>query len=144
MEDLFVVGKNVKRVDAVEKVTGKALYGTDVKFAGMLYGKVLRSPLPHARILHIDTSRAERVIGVRAVATGKDLIATYGGCVKDQPSANRSFNALCRSPLMDGISGFIPVQISICAAPCRASISRPSIVRHPRSSASRKNFVRKG
>jgi CO/xanthine dehydrogenase Mo-binding subunit len=85
LENLFVVGKSIPRVDAVEKVTGKTLYGTDVKFAGMLFGKVLRSPLPHARILHIDTSRAERIPGLRAVVTGKDLIATYGTCIQDQP-----------------------------------------------------------
>jgi CO/xanthine dehydrogenase Mo-binding subunit len=85
LEELFVVGKSPVRVDAVEKVTGKIIYGTDIKFAGMLYGKVLRSPLPHARILHVDTTRALRLPGVRAVATGKDLEATYGLCVKDQP-----------------------------------------------------------
>ena len=85
MEDLFVVGKGIPRVDAREKVTGKALFGTDVKFTGMLYGKVLRSSLPHARILHVDTSRAERMAGVKAVVTGKDLKATYGICIQDQP-----------------------------------------------------------
>ena len=85
MEDLWIVGKSPKRADAMDKVTGKALYGTDLKLAGMLYGKVLRSPLPHARILHIDTHRAERLPGVKAVVTGKDLEATYGACVKDQP-----------------------------------------------------------
>ena len=72
-------------VDAIEKVTGRALYGTDVKFAGMLYGKVLRSPFPHARILHVDTRCAERLPGVKAIATGKDLRATYGTCIQDQP-----------------------------------------------------------
>jgi CO/xanthine dehydrogenase Mo-binding subunit len=85
LEELELVGKSPRRVDAVGKVTGKTLFGTDVKLAGMLHGKVLRSPLPHARIVHIDTSRAERLPGVRAVATGKDLEATYGACVKDQP-----------------------------------------------------------
>lgn len=84
MDELHIVGKGVPMVDAVEKVTGKALYGTDVKFPGMLCGKVLRSPLPHARILHVDTSRAERLPGVKAMVTGKDLRATYGTCIKDQ------------------------------------------------------------
>ena len=85
MEELFVVGKNIPRVDAVEKVTGKALYGTDMKFPGMLYGKVLRSRLAHARIVHVDTSHAERIPGVKAVVTGKDFAATYGTCIRDQP-----------------------------------------------------------
>ena len=85
VDDLSVVGKNIQRVDAVEKVTGKALYATEVKFPGMLYGKVLTSPLPHARILHVDTNRAERIAGVKAVVTGKELIATYGTSIQDQP-----------------------------------------------------------
>jgi len=85
LEGLLVVGKSIPRVDAVEKVIGKAIYGTDVKFAGMLYGKVLRSPIPHGRILHVDTSRALRLPGVKAVVTGKDLMATYGTTIQDQP-----------------------------------------------------------
>jgi 4-hydroxybenzoyl-CoA reductase alpha subunit len=85
LEELLVVGKNIPRVDAVDKVTGKSLYGTDVKFAGMLYGKVLRSPFAHARIRNVDTSRAAKLAGVRAVVTGKDLVATYGTCIQDQP-----------------------------------------------------------
>jgi CO/xanthine dehydrogenase Mo-binding subunit len=51
----------------------------------MLNGKVLRSPLPHARIIHVDTSRAERFRGVRAVVTGRDFQALYGGTIQDQP-----------------------------------------------------------
>jgi len=85
LDDLHIVGQRISRVEGVEKATGTALFATDVKFAGMLYGKVLRSPLPHARILHVDTSRAERLPGVRAVATGKDLKAVYGRCIQDQP-----------------------------------------------------------
>ena len=69
----------------VEKVTGKVIYGTDVKFAGMFYGKVLRSPLPHARILDVDTSRALRVPGVKAVVTGKDLRPLMGGASRISP-----------------------------------------------------------
>jgi CO/xanthine dehydrogenase Mo-binding subunit len=80
-----VVGASIPRVDAVEKVTGKALYGTDLKLPGMLYGKVLRSPRPHARILNVDTRRAERLPGVKAVAVGKDLPVRYGSALRDQP-----------------------------------------------------------
>lgn len=86
MGEYELIGKDItKTPDMVEKVTGAALYGTDIHIQGMLHGKVLRSPLPHARILNIDTSRAERLIGVKAVVTGKDLLGRYGTIVQDQP-----------------------------------------------------------
>jgi len=72
MEELSVVGKRLPRVDAIEKATGEAKYTVDIKLPGMLYGKVLRSPHPHARILKIDTSKARRLPGVRAVITAED------------------------------------------------------------------------
>jgi CO/xanthine dehydrogenase Mo-binding subunit len=72
MSELSVVGKSVTKIDALEKVTGRAKFLSDFKMAGMLHAKVLRSPYPHARILSIDTSKAERLPGVRAVVTGKD------------------------------------------------------------------------
>jgi CO/xanthine dehydrogenase Mo-binding subunit len=68
-----VVGKSVERTDARVKVTGSARYAGDLIAPGMLYGKLLRSPLAHARILNIDTSRARALPGVRAVITGKDF-----------------------------------------------------------------------
>ena len=68
-----VVGKRPVRPDGVDKVTGRAQYGADVKLTGLLSGKVLRSPHPHARIRSIDTSKAEALPGVRAVVTAKDL-----------------------------------------------------------------------
>src|SRR3990172_3971004 len=69
-----VIGKPTPRIDAAVKVTGRASYAADLILPGMLWGKVLHSPHPHARILHIDTSRAERLPGVRAVVTGKDAV----------------------------------------------------------------------
>ncbi|MEM0445150.1 MAG: xanthine dehydrogenase family protein molybdopterin-binding subunit [Nitrososphaerota archaeon] len=63
------VGGRVKTVDGAARVTGSATYTVDVSLKGMLYGKFLRSPYPHARIVHIDTSAAERMNGVRAVFT---------------------------------------------------------------------------
>ncbi|MEK7443626.1 MAG: molybdopterin cofactor-binding domain-containing protein [candidate division NC10 bacterium] len=72
MSEYTVVGKPLPRVDARDKVTGAASYSADVRLPGMLRGKVLRSPWPHARILHVDTSRAERLKGVHAVVTGRD------------------------------------------------------------------------
>jgi 4-hydroxybenzoyl-CoA reductase alpha subunit len=84
MESSGIIGSSVPRIDAVEKVTGRAVYGPDLKLPGMLQGKVLRSPLPHARVLHVDISRAERLRGVKAVATGKDLSVRYGLVIQDQ------------------------------------------------------------
>ena len=57
----------------VDKVTGRANYGADYKVAGMLHGKILRSPHAHARIVSIDTRKAEALKGVKAVVTGKDF-----------------------------------------------------------------------
>ena len=70
-----VVGTRPIRHDGVDKVTGKALYGADIQLTGMLHGKVLRSPHPHARIRKIDPSRAEAHPEVKAVATAEDLPA---------------------------------------------------------------------
>ena len=67
------VGTRPVRPDGVEKVTGKAIYGTDHVAAGMLHGAVLRSPHPHARIRSIDTRKAEALTGVKAVVTGADF-----------------------------------------------------------------------
>jgi carbon-monoxide dehydrogenase large subunit len=80
-----VVGQPVPRVDALEKVLGKAQYTVDLVLPHMLYGRFLRSPFARARILRIDTSRARRVPGVRAVVTGEDFPYTYGSTVKDRP-----------------------------------------------------------
>lgn len=68
-----VIGTRPARHDGVDKVTGRALYGADIRLPGMLYGAVLRSPHAHARILSIDTSQAEKLSGVRAVITSADL-----------------------------------------------------------------------
>jgi CO/xanthine dehydrogenase Mo-binding subunit len=70
-----VIGTRPIRPDGVEKVTGKALYGADIRLPGMIYGKVLRSPHAHARIRSIDTSAAEQAPGVLAVVTHADLPA---------------------------------------------------------------------
>ena len=67
------VGTRPIRPDGVPKVTGRAMYGADFKMAGMIYGKVLRSPHAHARILSIDTSKAEALPGVKAICTAADL-----------------------------------------------------------------------
>ncbi|MBT3345246.1 MAG: xanthine dehydrogenase family protein molybdopterin-binding subunit [Gemmatimonadetes bacterium] len=71
-----VIGTRPIRHDGEDKVTGRAVYGADVRPADLLHGKILRSPHAHARIKRIDTSKAELFEGVRAVATADDLVAT--------------------------------------------------------------------
>lgn len=78
------IGQSPVRLDAREKVTGRTLYAVDLKMAGMLYAKVLRSPHPHARILHIDATKARSLPGVVAVVTGKDFPGSLGATVQDQ------------------------------------------------------------
>jgi len=68
-----VVGSSPLRHDGVDKVTGRATYGADIRLPGMLYGAVLRSPHAHAKILSIDISGAEKLHGVHAVITAKDF-----------------------------------------------------------------------
>ncbi len=68
-----VIGTRPIRHDGYDKVTGRAKYGADIQLPGLLYGAVLRSPHPHARIRSIDTSQAEALPGVKAVMTGADL-----------------------------------------------------------------------
>lgn len=68
-----IIGTRPIRHDGVDKVTGRAMYGADIHLTGMLYGAILRSPHPHARIVSIDTSRAKALPGVRAVVTAENL-----------------------------------------------------------------------
>src|SRR5262245_27852880 len=68
-----VIGTSPLRHDGVDKVTGRAAYGADIRLPGMLYGAVLRSPHAHAKIISIDTSKAEKLHGVHAVITAKDF-----------------------------------------------------------------------
>jgi len=71
--DYKVLGTRPIRHDGADKVTGRAIYGNDLQLTGMIHGRVLRSPHAHARIKSIDTSEAERMPGVLAVATAADL-----------------------------------------------------------------------
>ena len=72
MEELNVVGKSNPQIDSMEKALGKTRFVSDLVLPNMLHGKILRSPYPHARILHLETSRAERLTGVKAIATYAD------------------------------------------------------------------------
>ena len=78
LEPLRTIGNDTPRIDAIERVTGQAKYTRDWKLPGMLYGKVLRSPHPHARLLSIDTSEAEALPGVRAVITYENAQVVWG------------------------------------------------------------------
>ena len=81
-----VVGRSLPRFDAPGKVTGTAVYAADFALPGMLYGRVLRSREPHARLVRLDTRRAPPVPGVRAVISAADVPEVlYGGAVKDEP-----------------------------------------------------------
>ena len=80
-----VIGRTQIRKGGVAKVTGTALFGADVDLPGQLYGAVLHSPHPHARILKVDTEAARTLPGVRAVITGADFPTLYGSFIADQP-----------------------------------------------------------
>ena len=87
---MTAIGESVRRIDGLAKVTGAIEYTINLELPGMLHVKVLRSPHPHARVIAIDASRAERVRGVRAVLTRDDLARLnidpyFGPVVRDQP-----------------------------------------------------------
>src|SRR5262245_66126709 len=90
MATLAVVGQSVYRKDANPKVTGRALHVGNIEMAGMLHVAVLRSLYPHARIIRIEKSRAERLDGVAAVLTGAEIAKMpgvdpyYGPAFRDQ------------------------------------------------------------
>ncbi len=90
-----VIGKPIPRVDAYERVSGSAVYPSDTSLPDMLYGAILRCPHPHAKVQSVDISNAEKMVGVRAVITGKTPGANvdwpYLGGVK-----TKLFDPLCR------------------------------------------------
>ncbi len=76
--EFSTIGRRMRKVDGLAKATGRARYTDDIQLPGMLHGKILRSPHPHARIKSIDASAAERLKGVHAVTTGRDMPVPYG------------------------------------------------------------------
>lgn len=87
-QQLKMVGTSVRRVDGRDKVTGRALYAGDLRIPGMLHGRVLRSPVPHARLVRVDARGAEAIPGVAAVLTRDDLVDMepfYGPIIRDRP-----------------------------------------------------------
>jgi len=93
MSDYSVIGKRVHRIDGTEKVTGNAKYTFDLVLPNMLYGKILRSPHPHAKIVNIDTTPAEKMIGVKTIVTGKDTLGRKNGIW-------RRFSELCDEEIL--------------------------------------------
>jgi len=79
--ELEFVGRGKARVDGAERVSGRARYTSDIQLPGLLYGKVLRSPHPHARVKGIETRGAEELPGVRAVLSYQNIprIPFFGG-----------------------------------------------------------------
>ncbi|MFQ5873545.1 MAG: xanthine dehydrogenase family protein molybdopterin-binding subunit [Dehalococcoidia bacterium] len=105
MRDKPIVGKPTPRVEGEQKVTGKAVYAADVTLPGMLWGKILRSPIPYGRIKQIDVSRALQLPGVKAVVTGEDVAGLkIGRRIYDMPI------------LADGVVRFIGEKVAAVAA----------------------------
>jgi carbon-monoxide dehydrogenase large subunit len=88
-DNLVQVGGSVARVDARQKVTGRAIYMEDIRLSGMLYGKMLRSPCAHAKIISIDISEAVALPGVLGVVTGEDMEYLHGESLTDEPCLAR-------------------------------------------------------
>src|SRR5271168_2149538 len=76
--DFSIIGNRTAMIDAAAKTTGAGKYTDDLSLPGMLVGKILHSPFPHARIKRIDTSRAKALDGVVAIVTGEDAPNQYG------------------------------------------------------------------
>ncbi|MDZ4341019.1 MAG: xanthine dehydrogenase family protein molybdopterin-binding subunit [Candidatus Binatia bacterium] len=79
MAAFTIIGAPVLRAEGPDKVAGRSIYAADINLPGQLWGKILRSPHPHARIRHIDASKARKVPGVKAVVTGQDIPGRFVG-----------------------------------------------------------------
>ncbi|MBM3948284.1 MAG: xanthine dehydrogenase family protein molybdopterin-binding subunit [SAR202 cluster bacterium] len=101
-KEFKVVGQRPVRHDGVDKVTGRARYGADIHLSGMLHGKVFRSPHAHARIRSIDTSKAEKLPGVLAVVTARDLAPVDDSLFELYAAYWVSFRYLSNNVLADG------------------------------------------
>jgi len=110
MNKYSVIGKRLPRVDAKDKVTGKALYTDDLSLPGMLCGAILRSPLPHAKIVGIDVSGALKLPGVKAIVTGADTPRIKYGII------SRSAKYMDEYPLAVDRVRFIGEEVAAVAA----------------------------
>ena len=110
-----IVGTSPVKHDGIDKVTGRAKFGADMFLPGMLVGKILRSPHPHAIIRSIDTSAAERLPGVKAVVTRDDFPEIPAGT----GAGDMTRNAMAREKaLYDGHS--------VAAVAATSRVDRPS------------------
>lgn len=84
---MTIIGESLPRIDVLDKVKGETEFGADLTLPNMLYARVLRSPLTHAKILNVDVKKAKKVPGIESVLTGKDVAhyGLYGFVLKDQP-----------------------------------------------------------
>jgi xanthine dehydrogenase molybdenum-binding subunit len=98
-----IIGQRIPKLDAPDKATGRIEYGHDVRLPGMLHGRVLYTELPHARVLNVDTSRAERLPGVKAILTAADNPATRFGYGKD----NTAFKGERIRCMADAVAGVV-------------------------------------
>src|SRR5262245_31052511 len=100
-----LVGQNYTTPDLVAKVTGKAKYAEDFRAEGMLFAKFLLSPMPHARVVRIDTTAAMAIPGVKAILTADDLpapadiVTDLGQTIRANPKGER---ALTNEPVYEG------------------------------------------
>ena len=93
MKKFTVINTPVHNIDGIAKITGRAEYTFDIKLPRMLYGKILRSSYPHAKILRINSKKAEKLSGVKAVVTGKDTLGVKQGIW-------RRFKELCDEEIL--------------------------------------------
>ena len=107
MKSLRYVGKRIPRIDAEKKVTGRSIYINDFKLPGMLYGKILYSQYPHAKIIGIDTSKAEKLKGVKAVLTGRNIPSIRFGFLQDNSPLKRE-KVLCRRDEVAAVAAVEP------------------------------------
>ena len=99
------IGQRVAKLDAPDKALGRAQYGHDVRLPGMLHGRILYSRFPHARLINLDVSRAERLPGVRCVLTAADNPPTRFGFGKD----NTPFKGDVVRSVRDEVAGVVAV-----------------------------------
>ena len=99
------IGKDIPRVDGQAKVTGEAIFTTDIQLPGMLLGKILCSPSPFAKILSINTDKAQKLPGVKAVITAQTVIQfPYGQVIADE------------LPLTDRYVRYVGDEVAVVAA----------------------------
>ncbi|HEX6387318.1 MAG TPA: xanthine dehydrogenase family protein molybdopterin-binding subunit [Anaerolineae bacterium] len=105
MTQSSIIGQRIPKMDAPHKATGRITYGHDVRLPGMLHGRILYARHPHARIVRVDTSRVERLPGVKAVLTAADNPPTRFGYGKD----NTAFKGTVVRSLRDEVAGVVAI-----------------------------------